>query len=392
MRRHGFRGGRPILVGLVLVPAVAAGVWLGASEDAEKRERDSIYKYLTLWEEVLRLVRESYVEEADGRSLVAGAMDGVTDALDPFSVYVPASEVESWLAAREQGRQRSGALVLKERGAAWVVAVDEGSPAADAGLQRGDIVAGINGRSSRDMPLWELRRQFAGPVGAELDLELVRRGDSVEVSLALGEYEPPPPELEEVRGVGVLRIPSFGDDLPQQVKALLDGYGGESLLIDLRGVAGGDDEAAYAVAGLFVDGDLGGLVDRHDRQLASFAGSGGLYSGDVDVLTDRSSQGAAEILTAVLRKSLEADHYGEPTFGWAGTLRQIELPDGGGLLETTAAFYTDPDGERLNGSIRVESDNRIGLFFPGDQEDGSDPVLDGTLDLILETADEVEQL
>ncbi len=368
---------------LLLVVGLASGAWLGASDDAESVGRDSIYKYLTLWQEVLQLVQDAYVEEADGRGLVGGAMDGVTDALDPFSVYVPASEVESYRAAREVGRRHSGALVLKERGTAYVASVAAGSPAEQAGLERGDIVAGINGRSSRAMPLWELRRQLAGPVGHELHLELVRRGDSVDVTLTLDEYEPLPPAFEEVREVGVLRIPSFGSGTADQVAALLDGYDGDSLLIDLRGVAGGSAQASYAVAGLFAAGELGSLIDREDRKLEIFEGAGGLYSGDIGVLTDRGSQGAAEILTAVLRHAVDADHYGEPTFGHAGTLRQIELPDGGGLLETTAAFYTDPAGERLDSGIRVGNGHRLSAFSVGQREDGEDPVLDGALDLIL---------
>lgn len=394
-RRHGVGGGRLAVVclSLLLVLGLAGGAWLGASDDAEDGGRDSIYKYLTLWEEVLRLIRGSYVEATDGRSLTAGAMDGVTDALDPFSVYVPPGEVESYRAAREVGRRHSGVLVLKERGTAYVVAVDGGSPAEAAGLERGDIVAGINGRSSRAMPLWELRRQLSGPVGSELELELVRRGNSVDVSLTLEEYEPLQPDFEEVDGSGVLRIPSFGSGTAAQVEALLDGYAGDSLLIDVRGVAGGSAEAAYAVAGLFAVGELGSLVDREDRRLEIFEGAGGLYSGDIGVLTDRSSQGPAEVLTAVLLKSVDADHYGESTFGHAGTLQQIELPNGGGLLETTAAFYTDPEGERLNGRIRVANEDRLNNLSFGEPEDGSDPVLEDALDLfILEAPSEPGQL
>ncbi len=377
---------------LLLLLGLAGGAWLGASDDPEGGGRDSIYKYLTLWEEVLQHVRGSYVEEPEGRRLLAGSLDGVTDALDPFSVYVPASEVESYRAAAEVGRRHSGVLVLKERGTAYVVAVDYGGPAEKAGLERGDIVAGINGRSSRAMPLWELRRQLAGPAGSELNLELVRRGDSVEATLILDEYDPAPPEFEEVRGVGVLRISSFDAGTAARVEELVDGYAGDSLLIDVRGVAGGSFEAAYAVAGLFAEGELGSLLDRADRKLATFVGAGGLYSGDIDVLTDRSSQGPAEVLTAVLLQAVEAGHLGESTFGHAGTLRQIELANGGGLLETTDAFYTDPEGERLNDRIRVESDNRVNALYGGEPEDGSDPALEDALDLLILEAPPPPQL
>lgn len=386
-RRTDRLGGRLLFVGvsLLFVLGLASGAWLGASDD--EPGTDSIYKYITLWEEVLRLIRGSYVEEVDGRSLMAGALDGVTDALDPFSVYVPASEVESYRAARETGRRRTGLLVLKERGTAYVAAVDRGSPAAEAGLEPADIVSMINGRSSREMPLWEVRRQLAGPVGSRVRLELVRSSeeDPIEVELVLAEHDPLPPEFEEVRGVGVLTIPGFGADTAALVAEALAGYEGESLLIDLRGVAGGSVAGAYAVAGRFAQGALGSLLDREDRELRSFDGAGGLFPGDIAVLVDRSSQGAAEVVTAVLQQARGAELYGQPTFGYAGEVEQIELPNEGGVLELTSAFYTDPEGERLNQRIRIDRENRLGALFFADPEDGSDPVLEGAIDLILET-------
>jgi hypothetical protein len=53
--------------------------------------------------EVLGLVRQAYVDQPDMGTLIAGALDGTTDALDPFSMYVPAGEVESYLQARNVG-------------------------------------------------------------------------------------------------------------------------------------------------------------------------------------------------------------------------------------------------------------------------------------------------
>jgi len=387
-------GGRLLFLGvsLLLVLGLASGAWLGASDD--EPGTDSIYKYITLWEEVLRLIRGSYVEEVDGRGLMAGALDGVTDALDPFSVYVPASEVESYRAAREIGRRRSGLLVLKERGTAYVAAVDRGSPAAEAGLKQADIVSMINGRSSREMPLWEVRRQLAGPVGSEVFLEIVRPSeeDPIEIGLVLAENEPLPPDFEEVRGIGVLTISSFDAGTAALVAEALAGYEGDSLLVDLRGVAGGSVAGAYAVAGRFAQGDLGSLLDREDRAVKSFAGEGGLFPGDIAVLVDRSSQGAAEVLTAVLQKANGAALYGEPTFGYAGEVEQIELPNGGGVLELTSAFYTGPEGERLNERIRIDRENRLGALFFADPEDGSDPVLEGAIDRILEAPGESASL
>ena len=113
-------------------------------------------------------MRQAYVDEPDMDTLMSGALDGTTDALDPFSLYVPASAARH-LPPGELHRPAllSGLTLLKERGIAFVVAVEKGSPGAVAKIKPGDIVAKINDRSTRLMPLWEMQqaldRQAAAP-------------------------------------------------------------------------------------------------------------------------------------------------------------------------------------------------------------------------------------
>ena len=356
------RSGLAILAGALLWllvtptgPADAAQATPRKLEVPATPKADSLDEHLTVFDEVLDLVRQAYVDEP-GSGLLAGALDGLADALDPFSTYVPPDAVDRYLETLEVGSRRSGAVVLVEHGVAYVAAVDPGGPAAAAGIQPGDIVAEVNGRSTRPMPLWEIQALFAGRHGARLDLELVRRGETPQVSLVLSPFTAPSPSLATVEGVTVLRIPTFEAATAPAVQKLLAAAAegtGPGLLVDLRGVSTGEAKAAYATAGLFAEGDLGSLTHRK-KELQAFAGEQApVWQGRLVVLVDRGTLGAAEILATVLRQKARAELVGERTFGHAGRQGAAELSKGGRLFYTEA-FYTGPDGKPLQEALRPD--------------------------------------
>lgn len=368
-----------LLASGLLVVSILSGVVVGVQAVQTERPKDSFYKYLSVFSEVLRLVRQSYVDETELRTLIAGALEGSSDALDPFSMYIPEADVESYLVAREIGPRRSGLRVVKVRGAAYVMAVQEGSPAAEAGFLRGDIMTQVGGLSTRGMPLWEIERRLAGPVGSHLDFQILRAGETTEKTLELGIFDGPVAEVEDVDGSPLLRIPTF--DGVELVAELVRGLEGDRLLVDLRGVAWGDTEAAYAVAKLFVQGELGVLLGR-DGPVKTFSSTEEVWEGRLVVLIDRGSQGPAEILATILQQGAGASLVGQPSFGFAGQTRIVDLEAGGSLL-ITDGFYTGPDGEPLNEGLAPDlrvSDR--GRSFTERDDDMEDLILRRALELL----------
>ncbi len=343
------------IVSILVIVAIASGTFARAVT-REQAEEDSLYKSLSIFTEVLNLIRRAYVEETSVDLLFAGALDGTTDALDSMSTFVPSEEVERYRKAREIGIGHSGVSLVKERGIAYVLAVSPGSPGAASGLERGDAIAQINGRRTRRMPLWEIHTEFAGEPGTELTLEVIRRGQSEERSLTLAAFEPPAPALERQEDLPVLRLSRFEPRTLATVERLLADLaaeGADSLLLDLRGVAGGSSEAAYEVAELFVTGKLGGLISRSEI-LETFTGERPpVWQGTVVVLIDRATQGASEILAAILQQSGRAELVGEPSFGHAGRQTAVTLSTGGELF-LTDAFYTGPDEAPIQTSLEPE--------------------------------------
>ncbi len=359
-----------LLVSAALVLPILAGTLLRAAEkhDAPPKD-DSFYKYLSVFSEVLGLVHQSYVDEPDMGALMSGALDGATDALDPFSLYVPADRVAAFEDAKNVGSRRSGLILLKEHGVAYVVAVEKGSPGALVGLKIGDIVAKLDGRSTHLMPLWEIDEILARPAGTHVAVEVIRFGEAVKLAFDLKPFAPPPPALDAVKGTEILRIPGFGPDTAQAVRAILSRgaeHASKGLLIDLRGVAAGDPEAAYAVAQLFTKGDLGQLAGRTGTVKTFSADTAPIWNGRAVILVDRGTLGASEVLATVLHQKIGAELVGERTFGHAGRLGSLDLSSG--RLLYTDAFYTGPDKKPVRDSLKPDTvvDERARTFLEKD--------------------------
>jgi len=388
----------------------ARGLHGERAESTEEDTFDTYLKYLKVFSEVLGLIRDTYVDEPNTDALMAGALEGVTDAMDPFSVYVPGPAVPGYVKALATGKSLSGLALLKERGATLVMSVEKGSPADAAGLKVNDLVAKLDGTSTRTTPLWEMQEALAGPPGTKVSLEVIRLGAPVQATFDLKPFTPPAVSLSQVgeateaaetadssgtpetpeTGAGaagkkhaappappapksspngqgektatVLRIPSFRADTAEQVRGELGprGTAGRTpgsteakLLIDLRGVSSGDPEQAYEVAKLFAGGDLGAML-RRKQELRRFESSDTpVWQGRLVVLIDRGTAGPAEVFAAVLHQRAGAELVGERTLGYAGHRSTADLSTGSRLFFTDA-FYTGPDRKPINEPLKPD--------------------------------------
>jgi len=373
----------------LLLPVISGTLSRAATEDANGNE--SLSKHLSVFSEVLSLIKRAYVDETSMDELLAGALAGSTDALDPLATFVPAAEVEGYRQVRQIGRSHSGLIVAMDRGIAFVVSVDPGSPGAEAGLKQGDILARVGNLSTRRNPLWRLQSLLAGEPGTELPLEVLRRGQTLDLSITLGTYEAVPPSIEEVRGQRVLRLTRFDREDMDRLKGVLGELVAadvDKLLIDIRGVAGGTADVAFGMAGLFVEGSLGELRSRDEATIQFQGQAAPIWQGETVILIDNGTQGAGEIFATVLRQLGDSQLVGRVSFGLAGRQRMMPLSDGSQVL-LTDAFYSGPDGELINESlipdVRVTD---FGRQIAGQDEDQDDLTLERGLDVLLGSDEE----
>lgn len=345
---------RFMVVSAVVTLAMGAATWVAAQSRSQPPAPDSLYKYLSVFTEVLGLVRQAYVKDTDVDTLMAGAYEGAADSLGPFTVYVPAEQVAEYRRVHEHPAPDTGLYLLRERGWLYVVGVAAGSAAERAGFERGDLVSKIDGQPTRELQVWQIEQQLGTKKGETVPMSILRQGDAKTLQLKVEDASTEATaSVKRVREVPVLRIARFDRGTAAAVEGELQKLAkahADKLAIDLRGVAGGEPEAAFQVADHLVSGDMGTLEAR-DTVKQRFAASGEpLWKGRLVVLTDRGTLGAAEVLARVLHEGAQATLVGEPTFGHAGHQGQIELQSGA-LVELTDSFYTGPKGKPVTESI-----------------------------------------
>src|SRR3954451_23247658 len=120
-------------------------------------QKNNVYRYLSIFPGVFDLVRNNYVEQVPPDQLMDGAFSGVTDAIDEFSYYVPPAQMSSYRAFVDADDNGVGAVVSKRFGYAYVIAPVAGSPAANAGIERGDFIEKIDGAPTSKMAVWQIR-------------------------------------------------------------------------------------------------------------------------------------------------------------------------------------------------------------------------------------------
>ena len=372
---------------LVSVPVLAFAVIGGFMGKAMARQES--YQYLRIFEDVVTLIVNNYVEEVQVDKVMHGAMHGLADGLDPDSAYLDLTQMKSY-ERTDAGAAAHPGLELTRQYYLRVIAARDGSPAAKAGLRPGDYIRAIDGQSTRDTSVYEGMRRLAGAPGTKVTLAVLR-GNAAEphtVELVREALAPAPPKGRIVPpGVGYIRIAEFGKSLADQLRgeiAQLTKSGATRLVFDLRGSAFGDVETGIAAARLFVPS--GTLAFRQERgkakePIAAAAGDGTITL-PVALLTDNGTSGAAELFAAALTGNKRASLVGERTLGRAARQRLVRLPDGSGLL-LTHLFYLTPSEAVINEKglmpdVAVEQpDIEFGQPLPT-----TDPTLDKAVELL----------
>ena len=334
-----------VLVLAVSLPVIAFAVVGGFMSKAMARE-DS-YQYLRIFEDVVSLILNNYVEEVNVDKVMHGAMHGLADGLDPDSAYLDVNQVKVIDKGDLGGTAQTG-IELTRQYYLRVIAARDGSPAAKAGLLPGDYIRGIDGQSTRDTTVYEGQRLLRGRAGTKVHLTVIRGNAAEPHEMDLVREELPVLAVKSkiaAPGVGYLRIAEFGKSTADQIKseiASVTKAGAKSVIIDLRGTAFGDVDSGLAASRLFVKSGV--LVYRQDRgkekeAVSAVAGDGAITIATA-VLTDNGTSNGAEVFAAALGGNKRAQLIGERTLGRAARQKLVRLPDGSGLMLTHLIYLT----------------------------------------------------
>jgi carboxyl-terminal processing protease len=320
--------------------------FLGGALLGQATQKSNIYRYLSIFSEVFDLVRSNYVEQVTPEQLLEGAFSGVTDAVDEFSYYVPPGQMAAYKGFVDTDDNGVGLVVTKRYGYAYVIAAIPGSPAAKSGIERGDFIERVDGVITQRMSVWQVRQalQSKKPVRVQVLRGGQARRD--EFTIEQKPFHPLAVQTEMIGNIAYVRVPYFEKGTAEQFQSALETVrksGNRKLIIDLRGNAAGDVEEAIATADqLLTSGLITSLQGRRISAKRWQADRDTAFDGDVQVLTDSSTAGGAEVFAAAIRGNARGKLVGVATYGKSVVQQFIPLASGGGV-QMTVAHYTTPD-------------------------------------------------
>jgi carboxyl-terminal processing protease len=349
-----------------LLALLAAGLWLGGHPARMPPPLRDVFvdDSAGLTAEASELIEDNYYREVAQDNLIDSSLRGMARGLrrrygDRFSDYFSAEMLARFNEEIEGRFSGIGLTVNAVKGGLRVTSVFKRSPAERAGIEVGETIVSVEGRSIAGLDSDAATALIKGPEGTEVTIgvrddedgrtrqeRLVRAQISVPVVNS---------KLETVNGekLGYARLAAFSEGahgaLKRAVRKLQE-KGAEGLVLDLRGNGGGLLDEAVLTASIFLpEGETVVSTDSRSQGHAVYEAKGdNLPELPIVVLIDRDTASAAEILTAALADDAGASVVGARSFGKGVFQQEIDLSNGGALKLTVGEYFT-PDGANLAG-------------------------------------------
>jgi carboxyl-terminal processing protease len=352
------------LIGLVAVISFLSGGWLlqrGVASDG------NVYQQARLFDDVLGHVNSYYVDSIGETDLYQKATRGMLEQLqDPYSVLLTGDDYRA-LTEQTSGNYAGLGIQIDVRdGWITVVAPLPETPAQRAGIETGDQIIEVDGKSTEGWKNDQAVKALRGEAGSKVGITIRRAGipDPIKYRLTRAQIHMrsvPPGTLFD-GGIGYISLnpvsETSAEELRQEIAAM-KGKGMKSLLMDLRGNPGGLLDQGVKVADLFLD-TRQEIVSTRGRARGStkeFFDEARQVWPDLPivVLVNDGTASAAEIIAGALQDHDRAVVVGAPTFGKGLVQTLFPLGEGVALKLTTARWFT-PSGRTIQRIAKDEED------------------------------------
>lgn len=314
------------------------------------------YEELAVFNNVLSIVEKNYVEAVDDKKLIEGAINGMLSSLDPHSNYLDPDTFKEMQVETKGSFGGLGIEITIKDGYVTVVSPIEGTPAYKVGIQPGDKIVKIEGKSTKNMTLIDAVKMMRGPKGSKITITVFRDGMSKPEDYTITRDVI---KIQSVRaklldgGIGYVKVASFQEGTDKDLHEALGKFRKEGkirgVVLDLRNNPGGLLDQAVKVSDEFLDKGLIVYTDgRVENQRMRFEATKkkGVEKYPMVVLVNGGSASASEIVAGALQDQDRALILGTQTFGKGSVQTIIPLEDGSGLRLTTARYYT-PKGRSI---------------------------------------------
>lgn len=313
-------------------------------------------KNLDIFTTVFRDVNIYYVDSVQPGELMKKGIDAMLGTLDPYTVYIPESEIEDYKMTHISAEYGGiGALVHERNGHIEISEVYEGFPAQKADVKVGDIILSVNGNTSEGRQVDDITEFMKGQKGTSVKIVLKREGVAtpIEKTIVRDEikFKNVPYFGMVSENTGYIKLNQFLENAATEVREALvtlkQNPQMKHLILDLRGNGGGLLKEAVDIVNLFVDDNQKIVAQKGKVKEMNIDYYASKTAVDKDIpltiLVDRGSASASEIVTGSIQELDRGVIVGQRSFG-KGLVQQTYPLSYNTLLKVTIAKYYTPSG------------------------------------------------
>jgi carboxyl-terminal processing protease len=337
----------------ILVSALVGGVYGKSALSAA----DTVPNHYRNFTAALTAIQTQYSAPVESDRIVYGAIQGMLQTLDPHSNFMD-PRTYAQMRERQEGRYYGLGLTISSiDGDITAVRVFENSPAFKNGIRRGDVIADVEGTSTKGWTTEATVNKLKGPKGTFVNIGVRRTGFERLLEMRVMRDQVSIPTISAsfmIDGTtGYVGVTDFAEHTDEDLHNALEDMtkkGMKRLVFDLRGNPGGQLDQAIAVANEFLPkGSMvvytRGRVANSDADYRA-EDQGEFLSVPMVTLVNRNSASASEIVSGSLQDYDRSLLVGETTFGKALVQSVYRISGGAGLALTTAHYFT-PSGRMI---------------------------------------------
>ncbi len=339
---------------IMIITSVVSGITTGVimlNNNDIKISNLSDDKELQEFIEVYEVLLSKYYDDIDKKAMLEAAEDGMMNFLgDKYTTYLQGSEYQEILDELSATYEGIGIEIENN----IIKGFAEGSPAEKSGLLIGDIINKVNNINIEDMSSEQISLLIKNDASDYIDLEILRNGVTLPFKIKKTKLTNKVVSYKIIdnSNIGYLFIKNFSENLDDQVNDSLkelEAKGINSLIIDLRGNAGGYLQAAEKTASLFLEeGKVIYSLKNSNGEVIHKDKTKEKRNYPIVILIDNNTASAAEILASALKDSYNAILVGSKSFGKGKVQEVVKLENGDSVKTTSAKWYT-PAGICIDG-------------------------------------------
>ncbi|WP_316833943.1 S41 family peptidase [Pedobacter nutrimenti] len=352
-------------------PFIAAGLIATAALTwSFKEDLFQVSKNLDIFASLYKEVSINYVDETNPSDLMKTGIDAMLDGLDPYTEYIPESEIEDYKLKYVSTQFGGvGASTVFIEGKLFVNEVTEGYPANKQDVRPGDQFVRIGGVEVKGKDRSQVTQLLRGPKGSSVDLLIIREGAVLNKTLIREEIKLPNVSYSGiVDDIAYIRLDKFLENSAQEVKDAVQNLTKKQpkgIVLDLRYNGGGILQEAVKIVNLFVNKDVLIVTQkgRNPEKTISYKTVSDPIAPQVPlvVLVSGSSASASEIVAGALQDLDRAVIVGQRSYGKGLVQQTFNLPYNS-LVKVTVAKYFTPSGrciQAIDYSRKGEGGKRV---------------------------------